>query len=173
MDVVQFCADYLIYGVLLLAAVLLLIGVPRSKPWLAWLFVLLAGATAVGLSQLIHLLPLETVRPFQLMGVVPAAHFNNDPSFPSDHAVVAFVAVFAVAAMTKFRKWSLLLAVLAGVMVLARVWALVHSPLDILGGIGVAAVASLWYILYYRLRRRASSAHSESPVTADTGGKHD
>jgi membrane-associated phospholipid phosphatase len=53
--------------------------------------------------------------------------------------------------MTKFRKIGLFCLALAVCVAVGRVLALVHSPLDVVGGAfcGVAG-AAVWYYLYHR-----------------------
>ncbi len=61
-------------------------------------------------------------------------------SFPSDHAMSAFVIVFMAHVFHLPSAWALV--PMAVWVVWARVYAGVHYPLDILGGVAVAALVS-------------------------------
>lgn len=65
-----------------------------------------------------------------------------DASFPSDHAWVAFAFVFWLAFFW-YRKTALLFAPFAIIMTLSRVASWVHWPLDIIGWIITAFIATL------------------------------
>jgi undecaprenyl-diphosphatase len=82
---------------------------------------------------------------------------NPDPSsFPSGHTIVAFSIAFSIiySGLKKVGSWLLFVAIIVG---LARVFAGVHYPTDILGGIVVSAW-SAWYI-----HREASSIRKFLP----------
>ena len=65
-----------------------------------------------------------------------------DASFPSDHVSGSFAIVFT---LMLYRRWRLAtVALIAGVLIgLARVMVGVHWPTDVLGGVGVGALAAL------------------------------
>jgi membrane-associated phospholipid phosphatase len=77
--------------------------------------------------------------------VAPGAAYIDNPGFPSDHALLATATIVAVYAFTKNRTVTLFLMVLLLIMSIARVVALVHTPLDIVGGILAGLAGSLWY----------------------------
>ena len=74
------------------------------------------------------------------------ASYLNNPGFPSDHALFTAFLTFAVWYGTRWRAGTLAMAVLTVLVCVGRVLALVHTPLDVVGGIVVAAVGALWYI---------------------------
>jgi undecaprenyl-diphosphatase len=117
------------------------------KKWKYWgPRVFLAGVTTYVVAKLAGLLfQPETMRPFEKLGVEPGAAFLNNPGFPSDHALFAMFLTLAVWYSTR-NKW------LAGAMLgmtllvgVGRVLALVHTPVDVLGGLLIAFVGILWY----------------------------
>ena len=69
----------------------------------------------------------------------------NNPGFPSDHALFATFLTLAVWFSTKDRKFSLIMLTLTIVMCIGRVLALVHTPLDVIGGMILALVGTVWY----------------------------
>ncbi len=82
-------------------------------------------------------------RPFLALGFTPM-FFESSNSFPSSHATVLIVlAAFAYTLNKKAGYWMFAFAFLNGI---ARVYAGVHWPLDILGGFAVGLV-SFWFAL--------------------------
>ena len=84
-------------------------------------------------------------RPFLALGVEPGAAYIDNPGFPSDHALLATVVIIAVYALTKNRRLGILLTFLLVAMCVGRVMALVHTPLDVMGGIVAGSVGAIWY----------------------------
>ncbi len=79
-------------------------------------------------------------RPFVAGHFTPLVAQSGDNGFPSDHTTFTMLAAFVI--LPYARKWGWLLAGLALAVGLGRIGAGVHSFQDILGGIGVAAIAS-------------------------------
>ena len=100
-------------------------------------------------------------RPFEVLGVTPGASYLDNPGFPSDHALFTMFLTLAVWFETRKRKLAAILLVLTLLVCVGRVLALVHTPLDVIGGLVVASIGGLWYI-------RAS----RSIVTTNTRKKH-
>jgi undecaprenyl-diphosphatase len=149
--IIIFLAKYLVW--LLAAGALVLIGLEiyRTRNWRKLGFIALAGLTAFMLDQIFHLIPVEVFRPYQLLGVQPLIDHTVDSPFPSDHVMLAFTAALAVLFMTRYKRLGLLALLLAVGVLVGRLLALVHTPLDVTGGIICAAVAALiWYYIYYR-----------------------
>lgn len=145
---VKLFADSGLVVIVLLSAVAGLYWIIKEKPNLKILapYVLMAGLTALLVAKLVSLLPIQKVRPFIEQGVEAGAAFIDNPGFPSDHALVATVVVMAVFVLTPYKKVSYGLMVLALLMGIARVLALVHTPLDIIGGVAAGLAGTLWYI---------------------------
>jgi undecaprenyl-diphosphatase len=102
----------------------------------------MTGLVALLFAKIISLL-YHGQRPFETLGVAPGAAYLPDPGFPSDHALLVFTAVFVVWASTKNVRLSLALLVLAILVAVGRVAALVHTPLDIFGGLLCAFLAAV------------------------------
>lgn len=143
---VRFVADWLIIPVVLIALYALVWCVPNRVRYARYCYILMAGATAYTLAKVAGLLwQLEQLRPFELIGAEPGAAYLNNPGFPSDHALFTMFLALAVWYGTRNRRLGITLVVLAAIISVGRVAALVHTPLDVAGGVIIACVGSLWY----------------------------
>lgn len=163
--IIIFLAKYLIYIMIGFTAILIWLDlwkrtssrlsiIKRIKQikWRKVGFIILAFLLAFLVAQLFHLIPVEQYRPYQIMMTLPLIIPSADTPFPSDHVMIAFSLVLAVIFMTRYKKIGLIggLFMFIGVA-MGRILALVHSPLDIFGGILCALIgAGVWYYLYYR-----------------------
>lgn len=145
---VDLFADKGLIAILLIAAAAGVLWLVKDKPNLKQVapYVLMAGLTSLLVGKLISLLPVQTVRPFVEKGVEAGAAFIDNPGFPSDHALLATVVVLAVYVLTPYKKLSYGLMLLVALMCVARVMALVHTPLDIAGGIFAGLIGGVWYL---------------------------
>lgn len=144
---VEIIADGLVVPIVLLAGYALLFKVKKGARFEAYARILMAGLTAYVIAKL-----LATVyqpsgeRPFELMGVEPGASYLNNPGFPSDHALFTAFLALAVWFETRQKQITIVLVVMTGLVCLGRVLALVHAPLDVIGGILVACTGIVWYL---------------------------
>lgn len=144
---IRFFADYLLIIVLGISAVVLLYDGVRKGVRARYPQLILSGLSALLIAKLMSLAYQPTAeRPFVSQGVAPGAAFIDNPGFPSDHALLGVAAVWGVYALTGRRKLSLVLAVAVVAMMIARVLALVHTPVDIIGGAVAASLGALWYL---------------------------
>lgn len=145
---IRLLADGGLIFIVLCSAVVGIYWLVKTKPNLRVLapYVLMAGLTSLLVAKCISLLPIQQIRPFVEKGVEAGAAFINNPGFPSDHALVATVVVMAVYVLTPYRKTAYVLMGLAVLMCIARVLALVHTPLDIFGGITAGLFGAVWYV---------------------------
>ncbi len=150
MDVlIGFMADGLVIIILVLAVGALLVRTPREDRYDRFTRVFMAGVTSYILAKFIgSLWQPEQLRPFEKLGLDPGAAYLNNPGFPSDHALLAFYLVFAVWFATRSRRLTIWLGGMALAMCMARVLALVHTPLDIAGSLIIALLGALWYRTY-------------------------
>lgn len=133
---------------LLIAAVCIpiIIWKLRGKWWVNAPVVVMAGLTSLLAGKLMSLVyQPEIARPFLQHGLEPGAAYIDNPGFPSDHALLATVLVLAVYALTRNRPLAIGLFLLVVIMSMGRVIALVHTPLDVIGGIVAGCVGVLWY----------------------------
>ena len=144
--VIRIIADLAVIPIVLIGAWALLFKIPKGHRFEAYSRVLLAGLTAYMLAKFIATVyQPTTLRPFELLGVEPGASYLNNPGFPSDHALFVTAIACAVWFETRMKKVSIFLASLVIAVCLGRVLALVHTPLDVIGGVIIALVGALWY----------------------------
>jgi membrane-associated phospholipid phosphatase len=139
--IIRIMADGLVVPIVLIAAWASL-RLPRSVWWDQLSKGLLTGLIALWLAKLMSLFYQEGERPFMILGVHPKAAYLDNPGFPSDHVLFVFCITFVVWASTKNKSWSLTLLVLSILVAVGRVVALVHTPLDVIGGLAVAVAAA-------------------------------
>lgn len=107
---------------------------------------IMAGLTSLIVGKVMSLLYQPAVaRPFLELGVQPGAAYIDNPGFPSDHALLATVAVLAVYMVTRNQKLGIVLGLLVVMMCVGRVAALVHTPLDVIGGVIAGLAGFFWY----------------------------
>ncbi len=145
---IKLIADWLMFAICGLALYSFVFRVPR-KDWWYWAWrVVLAGLTCYVAARLIgHFWQPAEMRPFELLGVEPGAAYLPNPGFPSDHALFAMFLTLAVWYATRDRLVVGIMLVLTLTVCVGRVLALVHSPLDVIGGVLIAFSGIMWY--YY------------------------
>jgi undecaprenyl-diphosphatase len=144
---IKFIADGMVIPVVAIAGYALLFLVPKGHRFEIYSRILMAGLTSYLIAKLLGAAYQPSVeRPFELLGVAPGASYLNNPGFPSDHALFTAFLTFAVWFETKRRNLVIILATLTLLVCVGRILALVHTPLDVIGGIAVAAVGALWYL---------------------------
>lgn len=143
----QLIADGAVLPVIALGIYGLLFLVPPKGRYEAYCRILMAGLMTYLLAKLLGTLYQPAIeRPFELMGVAPGAAYLDNPGFPSDHALFVTAVLLAVWFETKHKVLTAIMAVFVVLVCVGRVAALVHTPLDIIGGISVALVGALWYV---------------------------
>jgi membrane-associated phospholipid phosphatase len=144
---IRLLADLAVVPVVLLGAYALIFKIRKGNHFQAYARILLAGLTAYMLAKFIGFIyqPSE-LRPFELLGVEAGASFLDNPGFPSDHVLFVAAITLAVWFETRQKLITAILVVLVGIVGLGRVLALVHSPLDVIGGLVIAAIGALWYV---------------------------
>lgn len=144
---VKFIADGLIVVIAAWAIGAILWQTPSAERYQRYTRLLMAGLTSYLLAKIVSVWwQPEQFRPFELQGVDPGSLYLDNPGFPSDHMLLAVFLVLAVWYATRNTKTTLILAVLAIVMGIGRILALVHTPLDIVGGVVFAVVGAVWYL---------------------------
>lgn len=140
-------ADWSILPILLLATYALVFKVPRGKRIQSYNTIVLAGLTSYLLAQLVAIVyQPDALRPFQLLGASAGASFLNNPGFPSDHVLFVTAATCAVWFQTHQKVITIIMSVLVIIMGVGRILALVHSPIDIIGGLLLGLVGIVWYL---------------------------
>jgi undecaprenyl-diphosphatase len=143
---IQLIADGAVIPVVLIGAYALIAKVPSRHRYASYCRILMAGLTTYLLGKLLGTVyqPADE-RPFELMGVAPGAAYLDNPGFPSDHTLFVVAILLAVWFETKNKWLTAILAFFVVLVCVGRVAALVHTPLDIAGGIAVAVVGAVWY----------------------------
>lgn len=145
--IVQIVADGAIMPVVLIGAYMLVFKIPRGHRFEAYTRILMAGLTAYLIAKLAAVIYQPSAeRPFEQLGVQAGALFLNNPGFPSDHTLFATAITCAVWFETKQKVVSLILVSLVLVICVGRVVALVHTPTDVIFGVIIGLVGSLWYL---------------------------
>lgn len=139
-------ADFLVIPIVLIAAWALLFRVPKGQRFRAYSRVLMAGLTAYMFAKFIGTVYQPApLRPFELLGVSPGAAYLDNPGFPSDHVLFVTAIICAVWFETRMKRLTAVLIVLALLVGIGRVLALVHTPLDVIGGVLIALLGAVWY----------------------------
>ncbi len=143
---VRLFADGLLVIIIAIAGMMAIKGVQ----WRNWQQVLpmavMAGLTSLLVGKLLSLIYQPSMtRPFIEQGVAAGAAYIDNPGFPSDHVLLAVVVVCAVYFITPYKKMAIILGIFVVIMAVARVLALVHTPLDIFGGVVAGLSGAIWY----------------------------
>lgn len=145
--IIRIIADGAVVPIVLLAGFALLFCIPKGQRFEAYKQILLVGATTYLLAKLLGSVYQPTgMRPFELLGVTAGASYLNNPGFPSDHALFTTFLTLAVWFKTRQKGITIILALLTLLVCVGRVLALVHTPLDIAGGVLVACLGAVWYM---------------------------
>jgi len=144
---IRLIADYAVILVLLISGFALLFKIPKQGRWQAYARIIMAGLTSYLIAKFVASIYQPSFeRPFETLGVEAGALYLNNPGFPSDHALFVTVLAAAVWFETHMKKTSIILAVLVILIALGRVLALVHTPLDVIAGIAIGLIGTVWYM---------------------------
>ena len=137
-------ADWLVVPIILVAGIVML-RLPSAGRLQKIARGGIVGLTALLFAKTFSLF-YQGQRPFEAHGDVPNATYLPNPGFPSDHALLVFTATIVVWVSTKNVKLSVVLLILSILVAAGRVMALVHTPLDVMGGALCAILAAaVWY----------------------------
>jgi undecaprenyl-diphosphatase len=160
-QIIIFCAKYLLVFVVLGLVVTFFRVSPENKKRLI-VAVIAGGIVAFILSRIGgHLI--DDPRPFVTRHVTPLIPHGPDNGFPSDHAL--FTGLLTAVTFFFSKKIASIMAVLTVMVGVARVLALVHSPLDIAGGWVFAAIGAVTG--FYVARWIFSKLMAKSPGAPD------
>lgn len=144
---IRFFADGAVIPIVLLAGYALLFRIPSGHRFEIYARILMAGLTSYLIAKLLGgVYQPSGERPFELLGATPGASYLDNPGFPSDHALFTAFLTLAVWFETRQRRIAAILGVLTLLVCIGRVLALVHTPLDVIGGLVVASLGALWYV---------------------------
>lgn len=144
---IRLMADWLMIPTLLIGSYALIWKIPRGKRLESYKRVLMAGLTAYFLSKIIGYFYQPTAeRPFEILGVSPGASYLTNAGFPSDHILLISALLFAVWFEAKQLKIAGIMLFFTALISIGRVLALVHTPMDIIGGVIFALIGCIWYV---------------------------
>lgn len=145
--IIRIAADGAMIPIILVGSYALVFKIPKERRFKAYKEILVAGLTTYLLAKLIGtVFQPESVRPFEAVGAAAGASFLNNPGFPSDHTLFATTLACTVWFETKQKTLTWVLAGLIAVVAIGRVLALVHTPADVIGGVVIALIGSVWYL---------------------------
>lgn len=144
---IRVIADYLVPVIAVIGAYYLLFKLPKGANRLrVYARIVMAGLTAVLAAKLVaSFYQPDAARPFIEMGVAAKAAYLDNAGFPSDHVLFSSAIAYAVLFETKHKKVAYCLFALVALIALGRILALVHTPLDVLGGFIFASFGAVWY----------------------------
>ena len=145
--IIRIIADYALIPAVLLGIYALVFKIPKEHKLESYKRILLAGLTAYLIAKLASVIyQPASGRPFELLNTIAGASFLNNPGFPSDH--ILFITAITCAVWFE-TKQKLITAILIGFVIIisiGRVLALVHTPADVIGGVIIALLGSVWYL---------------------------
>lgn len=145
--IIKLLADGVLVPIILIAGYELIWKVSNRRRYDIYTHIIMAGLTSYVLAKISgSLYQPEKMRPFEQLGTQAGAAYLNNPGFPSDHALFAMFLVLAVWYATRNKRVASILFLLTIMMCVGRVLALVHTPLDVVGGVVIACVGAIWYI---------------------------
>ncbi len=147
--IIRVLADWMLLPIGAIALYMLFWRVRGKDRYDRYTHIFMAGITSYLFAKILaQIWQPSGLRPFELLGMQAGASYLDNPGFPSDHALFAAFLTLAVWYATR-NKWTTgVMALLTLALCVGRVLALVHTPLDIAGGIGVALLGGLWYLAY-------------------------
>lgn len=134
---VVFCASYLYLLIIGIGLYVLLFLSKKQKKSIATLSIIVFPLAYL-LSKLLGAL-ITSPRPFVSQQITPLIHSSTDNGFPSDHTLLSIT--IALLIFQYNRTIGNILIFLTLCVGIARVLALVHHPVDILGSIAIAAIS--------------------------------
>jgi len=145
--IIKIFADGAVVPIILIAGYALLFAIPAERRFESYARIIVAGLTAYLFAKLLgSVYQPSHERPFEILGVAPGASYLNNPGFPSDHALFTTFLTLTVWFETRRKRLAITMAVLTVLVCVGRVLALVHTPLDVTGGVLVACLGALWYL---------------------------
>ncbi len=153
--IIRLAADAAVVPIVILAVYALVRYIPKGQRFSAYSRILMAGLTAYLIAKFVGAIyQPQLLRPFEELGVAPGALYLDNPGFPSDHALFVTAILCAVWFETRRRGISLVIAGLVVAVCVGRIVALVHTPIDVVGGVAIALFGALWYSNLPTDRRR-------------------
>lgn len=143
---VIFSAKYLIYFLLVLSVIYFLLQNTASKKKIMWLAFFTLPTVFVIAKILSHFY--YSTRPFVAGHFTPLLSHAADNGFPSDHGLLSFALSSIIFSFN--RKWGTSFFAIGIIIGAARVFAGIHSPVDILGSALISIAVAFFYNVILR-----------------------
>ncbi len=152
-SIIIFCAKYLAYLMVVALVLFLVLGRDKRRELKMIVF-------AIASAILSRLIITEIIRyfyhhfrPFEVFNFAPMI-YDYASSFPSGHA--AFFFALATVIFLFHKKWGIVYFLGSFIIVLSRIMAGIHWPLDILGGmvVGIGSAILLASFTIWRTKRQ-------------------
>lgn len=145
---IRIMADGLVVAVVLIAVFALLFRLRHDDKRIeTYARIVIAGLTSYLFAKLIgSVFQPELERPFQQLGETAGALYLDNPGFPSDHVLFCIAIFWGVWFESRTRWIAYTILSLTLLIALGRVLALVHTPLDVIGGLVIGSIGALWYL---------------------------
>ncbi len=142
-----FAATYLFLTSIVITSIFFL-TLPKTDRKKMFLLGLLSGVISLVLLK-ISAMVVQDPRPFVVNHVIPLIPHAADNGFPSDHTLITMWLATVVFLVNK--RLGIVLTIISLIVGIARVLALVHHPVDIVGSIFIAiiSVAITKYVISY------------------------
>ncbi len=157
-----FCAEYLPYLLMILFLFLVFNEDGTRRRWYLFLEAIMAIILSRGLITEIIRFFYYNPRPFEALGFTSLIP-ESGASFPSGHAAWFFA--LAMVIFFRNKKWGSFFFVCALIMGFARIYAGVHWPLDVLGGIVVGICSAVF--VHWLLKDSRQKLYSERATLSD------
>lgn len=147
--VIKILADWMLLPIGIISLFMLLFRVNQARRYDIYTHIFMAGITSYLLAKIAaQIWQPSGLRPFEILGTEAGASYLNNPGFPSDHALFAAFLTLAVWYATRNNWVTGVLIMLTIGLCIGRILALVHTPLDIIGGLTIAILGGVWYVAY-------------------------
>lgn len=167
---IKFIADGAVIPVVLVGIYALTVKVPSKGRYAAYCRILMAGLTAYLIAKFMATLYQPSgERPFQILGVQPGAAYLDNPGFPSDHALFVTAITLAIWFETKSKILTSIAVIFMVLVCVGRVLALVHTPLDVIGGIAAAIIGAAWYLNGKQIGKESSTHRKLRKTLRESG----
>jgi len=133
-------AEYIPYVILLLFVVAILLQTDMKRRLYIIFFSTLSLILSAGIIKATINHFLYRPRPFVAESITPLIEHAADASFPSGHATIFFT-IATLIFLCLSRRWGVWAYGVATLIGLARVYAGLHYPLDIIGGAAIGVVS--------------------------------
>lgn len=159
---IHILADGLVIPVALAAAYVFLYKIPRSEKLRAYSILAFVGVLTYMFAKFIAAVwQPDAARPFVEAGKSAGAFYLQNAGFPSDHALFCTFLTLSVWFLTRQKKLALAMGVMTILVCVGRVLALVHTPLDVIGGVVIGCIGAVGYFEYYQSAHAKTSSRNK------------